>query len=132
MTDPRAEHSRQDDNLDDSAIDRALHAAFDPAKRGGATSGDSVLDRIGEVTGSRPKVWLRDAEEQGHTPVLKPLGPDEEKDAGKYLIHGELGRGGVGTVHRGHDQDLGRDVAVKFLHERAPGQRPQLRFAAQP
>ena len=42
----------------------------------------------------------------------------EHTDAGKYKILGLLGQGGVGAVHRGHDSDLGRDVAMKFLHER--------------
>jgi eukaryotic-like serine/threonine-protein kinase len=77
----------------------------------------SVLERIGEITGSKPQVLLRD-DRAGDTPMLKPLGPDARVEAGKYVVHGELGRGGVGTVHRGHDQDLGRDVAMKFLHEK--------------
>jgi serine/threonine protein kinase/formylglycine-generating enzyme required for sulfatase activity len=112
----------RDDQLDedslDQVLDRGFKAAGDAAKRDQSSPGDSVLDRIGELTGSKPRVSLRDAEEQGHTPILKPLGPDDERAAGKYVIQGELGRGGVGAVHKGHDQDLGRDVAMKFLHER--------------
>jgi eukaryotic-like serine/threonine-protein kinase len=77
----------------------------------------SVIERIGEITGSKPSILLRD--DRAHdTPMLKPLGPGESREAGKYVVHGELGRGGVGTVHRGHDQDLGRDVAMKFLHDK--------------
>lgn len=77
----------------------------------------SVLGRIGEITGSKPQVLLRD-ESNGDTPMLKPLASGDRVEAGKYVVQGELGRGGVGTVHRGHDQDLGRDVAMKFLHEK--------------
>ncbi|MFT4543235.1 MAG: serine/threonine protein kinase/tetratricopeptide (TPR) repeat protein [Planctomycetota bacterium] len=77
----------------------------------------SVIERIGEITGSRPRVLLR-ADRTGETPVLKALAPDECVEAGKYVVHGEIGHGGVGTVHRGHDQDLGRDVAMKFLHDK--------------
>lgn len=33
----------------------------------------------------------------------------------RYVIVGELGRGGLGIVHRGHDQSLERDVAIKEL-----------------
>ena len=33
------------------------------------------------------------------------------------IVHGELGHGGVGVVRRGYDQELGRDVAMKFLRE---------------
>ena len=118
MVDP--EHHDEDaaDPLDD-ALDAALDGGFAAAGDGPEPgSNDSVIGRIGEVTGSKPKVSLRDAEEQGHTPMLKPLGPDDVREAGKYTIQGELGRGGVGAVHRGHDQDLGRDVAMKFLHEK--------------
>ncbi|MFT6363426.1 MAG: serine/threonine protein kinase, partial [Planctomycetota bacterium] len=82
-----------------------------------ASSSHSVIDRIGEITGSKPQVLLR-ADPAGDPSVLTPLGQSDRIDAGKYIVHGELGRGGVGTVYRGRDQDLGRDVAMKFLHDK--------------
>tara|TARA_R110002126_G_scaffold1402_8_gene7976 strand:+ start:5521 stop:8715 length:3195 start_codon:yes stop_codon:yes gene_type:complete len=95
-----------------SEIDDALAHAFqdDP-------DSPSVLDRIQDQVGSRPKVSLKDADE-GPAPMLNPLGENDALESGKYVVHGELGAGGVGAVHRGHDQDLGRDVAVKFLHDK--------------
>ncbi len=35
---------------------------------------------------------------------------------GRYLLRGELGRGGMATVHRAWDRALEREVAVKLLH----------------
>ncbi len=35
---------------------------------------------------------------------------------GRYVLRSELGRGGMATVHRAHDEALDREVAVKVLH----------------
>jgi hypothetical protein len=42
--------------------------------------------------------------------------PSESAPAalGKYIVSGEIARGGVGVVLLGRDGDIGRDVAVKL------------------
>jgi serine/threonine-protein kinase len=65
-------------------------------------------------------VQLRDEPSVAPAPMLKPLTPKQhgvQEQAGKYRVRGELARGGVGVVFKGHDIDLGRDVALKFLQE---------------
>ena len=111
-------------DLDDSLLDRALDGGFQPAKdqpQPGDQPGSlpSVIQHIAKLTGMRPSIALRDVPGD-ITPMLKPLakGDGSIRDAGKYSVHGMLGQGGVGSVHKAHDQDLGRDVAIKFLHEK--------------
>jgi hypothetical protein len=47
-----------------------------------------------------------------HAPERPPSGR-----AGRNLLYGEIGHGGMGTVFKGRDPDLGRELAVKMLHE---------------
>ena len=74
--------------------DREMRAAF---RDSGPDS--SILRRLGIVA-----------------PVHRPR-DGETESAGRYRIGEEIARGGVGVVFRGHDIDLGRDVAMKVLRD---------------
>ncbi len=44
--------------------------------------------------------------------------PTPEQAGDRYELSGEIARGGMGAILRGHDVDLGRDLAVKVLLEK--------------
>ena len=92
-----------------------------PESSSSADGGENktVLHALSELTGEVPKVLLRDTDsEHGTTPVMDPKARGDvslPKGRGNYQVMGEIARGGMGVVLKGHDTDLGRDVALKVL-----------------
>ncbi len=79
----------------------------------------SILALIADRTGLAPKILLSDSDsEHGASPVLDPTAATSKlvpQGRGNYQLLGEIARGGMGVILKGHDTDLGRDVAVKVL-----------------
>ncbi len=81
-----------------------------------ATSAPGVLEMLCATFGSVPRVLLRDtAVGETASPIIRPSGSKDPSI--RYRIDGEIARGGMGSVLKGRDPDLGRDVAIKVLRE---------------
>jgi serine/threonine-protein kinase len=108
-----------------------LRACFDVMDLAGDWVSDSLDD--GEATtihetGSRlletlctdgeapPRVML--SEPPGDEPPLTRTPPARASTAGRYLVMGAIAQGGMGTVFRARDAELGRDLALKVLIRR--------------
>jgi serine/threonine-protein kinase len=82
-----------------------------PADTLGPDAQPSSLPSEGEAAHSEP-VSLSEPAAEGTTPPTQPTGT-----AGRHLLFGEIGRGGVGVVLQGRDPDLERTLAIKALRE---------------
>jgi serine/threonine protein kinase len=94
VTDPLPPPASSDDPLQpvaEAAVTRVVNVG-----RGKSSAGGSSLAPI------RPSALLS---ARRHRPTM----------AGRFVLTGEIARGGMGVVYRGHDPDLGRELAIKVL-----------------
>ena len=91
------------------------------------TRGAKVVPLTGDASDRRYfRVLLRDDRTDQRPAVASSEAiPTSAGDAGRYHLHGEIARGGMGIVLKGRDVDLGRDVAIKVLLEAHQGQSAQ-------
>jgi serine/threonine protein kinase/HAMP domain-containing protein len=99
---PKPPAARAPDDADETIVRRASSLDFelpDPAQAAAArTLPGHTLSGLGE---KMPAGGGTDA------PV---------RQVGRYLVRSRVGRGGMATVYKAHDPQIGRDVAIKFLH----------------
>jgi serine/threonine protein kinase len=81
---------------------------------------DSSLAKVGFDGG----VTLQAAARAGQESVQELLSHRTKTD-GRYLIEGEIARGGMGTVLRAVDCDIRREVAVKYLLDQTDSKKKQ-------
>ena len=99
-----------------SPVANGTEAPDDQASPSG-WSGMSTLD-LGPSP--PPQVQLRELIDDSEPPI-EPRSAEMSDRAvngpGRYLLRGEIARGGMGAIIRGRDVDLGRDLAIKVLLE---------------
>ncbi len=82
------------------------------------TDDPSILAKLKGTGPDLIPLTLKEAEEGDTSHMVRVGNPgSEEAREGRYRVIGEIARGGVGIVMKGHDVDLGRDVAMKVIRD---------------
>ena len=116
--DPREQPPDSGEADTDSAWDMGLQAVYGSEADLVEDDDDahSILETLEARLGVASRVLLPDGDSVGDSPtVFTKEGEVEGRRIGRYLVLGEIARGGMGVVLRGRDVDLGRDVAMKVL-----------------
>src|SRR5689334_22914991 len=85
----------------DPALDAGMAAAFGPDSGPPIPAGASVLQALGAAVPEMPRVVLREPQTEAEAPASRPQPselPPGQAPAGRYELHGEIARGGMGAV----------------------------------
>ena len=98
-----------------ASLDAGLALSFDG--KAAVVIGDASHSVLRSLGNAASRVSLRESEAEGPAPITRPGSveiPQHDSD-GRYHLHGEIARGGMGAIIKGRDTDLGRDLAIKVL-----------------
>jgi hypothetical protein len=117
------------DDAEADPLEAGLRAAFGPDSTSGGAEVESVLAKLAIDCGVSSRLLLREGpDDPSETISSGASGAGRvQRGIGRYVVAGEIARGGVGVVLKGRDADLGREVAIKTLRAEHAGKPAMIR-----